>query len=287
VNKIAHIAIAFVAVIIMVGCDSMPISPAPIKEQSISVPKETALVKPETMERPASEGKKSATGHAASSSTSSNDSASQNQKKDGSPVSGSKQSSEPLKPNPDKQKEDDLPAAATMPLKEEGEPIQSLPQSQKLNLEEKARSAGDSISTASPDRAQAGLNTEKNISPLGGVNWTWPTDLPIAQPFTEARKGVDFLGTAGQPVRAAANGVASYLGNSLRGYGQMVVIKHDQGFISVYANNSKILVKEGQKIEKGQKIAETGHADGSDLALHFELRQQGKPLDPSSLFPPR
>jgi lipoprotein NlpD len=126
-----------------------------------------------------------------------------------------------------------------------------------------------------------------NTSMIGALNWAWPTDLPIAQPFSESRKGVDFSGVAGQPVKAVANGIANYIGNSLRGYGQMVVIKHDQGFISVYANNSKILVKEGQKIEKGQKIAETGHADGSDLALHFELRQQGKPLDPSSLFPVR
>ena len=237
--------------LILTGCETEPITPAPIQDQSIALPKEKTSVK-----------------------------APPRQAQDTAPATGMQA------PEADKPKEALQEAAVSSPLKGDGEPVRSVPLHQRVILDERGQVAEDQNLAAPSNRSDIPYPTKSTLPALP-VNWTWPTDLPIALPFSDARKGVDFSGPAGQPVKAVASGMASYLGSSLRGYGQMVVIKHDQGFISVYANNSKILVKEGQKIEKGQKIAETGHADGSDLALHFELRQQGKPLDPSSLFPPR
>jgi lipoprotein NlpD len=128
---------------------------------------------------------------------------------------------------------------------------------------------------------------QSNAVKSSSLIWMWPVGLPTTGPFSEVKKGLDFVGGTGLPVQAAAAGLVSYVGNSIRGYGQMVVIRHEQGYITVYANNSKALVKEGTSVVAGQKIAETGRAEGSDIALHFELRRQGKPIDPASLFPPR
>lgn len=135
------------------------------------------------------------------------------------------------------------------------------------------------------------LNEDDKVSAevlkLTPLNWTWPLNLPTTGPFSELKKGLDFVGGAGLPVNAAATGTVSYVGSSIKGYGQMVVIRHEGGFITVYANNSKVMVKEGSKVVIGQKIAETGRAEGSEVAMHFELRRQGKPIDPATLFPPR
>lgn len=265
----AWVPLCLLAMAVLSACESAPITPAPIHEQSISQPTESVVVKPETVAKPASVSVKDA---------SSNTNA-----------SPSKAGSAPAQDRASetaKQKQDSQDGAVATPLESDSSTIQSVPQKQRVVLDEKAKAPLDQ-NTGEPAIRSESVPSSKTVLPASTLNWTWPSDLPISQPFSEARKGVDFTGPAGQPVQAVASGVASYLGNSLRGYGQMVVIKHDQGFISVYANNSKILVKEGQKIERGQKIAETGHADGSDLALHFELRQQGKPLDPGSFFPAR
>jgi lipoprotein NlpD len=262
-------ATCFVVSLILAGCETEPIIPAPIKDQSIALPKEKASVKAETLVKPDSAVKPaSASGNPPS------------QAQNGAPATGM-QAPEAVKPQEALQD-----GAVASPLKGDGESVQSVPQHQRVILDERAKALEDQNATVPSNRSVIPYPTQ-SVLPATPVNWAWPTDLSISLPFSDARKGVDFSGPAGQPVKAVANGIASYLGSSLRGYGQMVVIKHDEGFISVYANNSKILVKEGQKIEKGQKIAETGHADGSDLALHFELRQQGKPLDPKALFPPR
>jgi lipoprotein NlpD len=122
---------------------------------------------------------------------------------------------------------------------------------------------------------------------LPTLEWNWPVDTPIVQPYSELRKGIDFGGALGQPVRAAAAGLVSYVGDSLRGYGRMVVLKHDKGYISVYAHNRQILVKDGDHVERGQRIAEMGNSDSNDVVLHFELRHQGRPLDPSRVLPGR
>jgi len=273
---------------ILTACETAPITPAPIREQSLSLPKETASIKPERVAiTPPDQAAAKSTPSAPIESRESSPTA-----KNDPPAS------EPVKPKVEpqpvtnqsagNQSQNEPPVAVATPLDGDGEPIRSVPQQQVAIMDENPKGSRDSTVVPSTQPPVVDPNADlKNSIPISTLSWVWPTDLPIAQPFSDVRKGVDFSGTAGQPVKAVASGVASYLGNSLRGYGQMVVIKHDQGFISVYANNSRILVKEGQKIEKGQKIAESGHADGSDLALHFELRQQGKPLDPSSIFPPR
>lgn len=112
--------------------------------------------------------------------------------------------------------------------------------------------------------------------------WAWPTQGKVIKGFSESgsTRGIDIAGTMGQPIHAASPGKVIYSGQDLRGYGKLVIIKHDDTFLSVYAHNSKILVKEGQQVLKGQKIAEMGNTDADQVKLHFEIRQQGKSVDP-------
>jgi lipoprotein NlpD len=120
------------------------------------------------------------------------------------------------------------------------------------------------------------------------LQWVWPTNGRIVASFSESSKGLDIAGTAGQAVLASADGRVSYIGNSLRGYGKMVVIIHNKTHLSLYAHNSAILVKEGQSVTRGQKIAEMGNSDseGGAVKLHFEIRRLGKPVDPLKYLPP-
>lgn len=118
--------------------------------------------------------------------------------------------------------------------------------------------------------------------------WAWPANGKIITPFAEgSSKGLDIAGKAGEPVLAAADGVVSYAGSGLRGYGNLVVLRHNATYLSVYAHNSKILVKEKQTVTRGQKIAEIGSSDTESPRLHFEIRRQGKPADPQKFLPPR
>ncbi len=119
------------------------------------------------------------------------------------------------------------------------------------------------------------------------LQWVWPSTGKIGAVFNESTKGLVIVGAMGQPVYASADGQVSYIGNSLRGYGKMVVIKHNKTFLSVYAHNSAILVREGQRVARGQKIAEMGNSDSDDgsVKLHFEIRRLGKPVDPMKYLP--
>ena len=119
------------------------------------------------------------------------------------------------------------------------------------------------------------------------LQWVWPTSGKIASNFSESSKGLDIAGVHGQPIVASADGRVSYIGNSLRGYGKMIVIIHNKSHLSLYAHNSAILVKEGQTVTKGQKIAEMGNSDTEDgtVKLHFEIRRMGKPVDPWKYLP--
>ncbi len=124
-----------------------------------------------------------------------------------------------------------------------------------------------------------------------GIEWAWPAAGKLIAGFgdssTTPNKGLDIAGKAGEPVLAAAAGVVSYTGAGLRGYGNLVVLRHNASFLSVYAHNSKILVKEKQTVSKGQAIAEVGSSDADQPKLHFEIRRQGKPVDPAKYLPPR
>ncbi len=119
------------------------------------------------------------------------------------------------------------------------------------------------------------------------VDWSWPYNGRLISGFSEANKGIDLAGKPGDPVAATAAGRVVYTGAAIRGYGQLVIIKHNDTFLSAYAHNSKILVKEGQTVAKGQKIAEVGATDADQPKLHFEIRRQGKPVDPMRYLPER
>ena len=118
--------------------------------------------------------------------------------------------------------------------------------------------------------------------------FAWPHSGQILAGFDEAKnKGLDFAGKAGDPVLAAADGKVVYAGSGLRGYGNLVILKHNNTYLTAYAHNQALLVKEDQAVVKGQRIAEMGSSDADRVKLHFEIRKQGKPVDPSKYLPSR
>ncbi len=120
------------------------------------------------------------------------------------------------------------------------------------------------------------------------LTWAWPASGPVVAPFDDAKtKGLAIGGKAGDPVFAAADGRVVYAGSGLRGYGNLVIVKHNANYLTAYAHNQTLLVKEDQIVKRGQKIAEMGSTDADRVQLHFEIRKQGKPIDPSRLLPPR
>lgn len=119
------------------------------------------------------------------------------------------------------------------------------------------------------------------------VDWAWPTTGKVIENFNDgSSKGVVIAGKMGQPVHASAAGRVIFSGTGIRGLGKLVVIRHNSVYLSVYAHNNTLLVKEGQNVSKGQKIAEMGNSDADQVKLHFEIRRQGKPVDPVTLLPP-
>jgi lipoprotein NlpD len=120
------------------------------------------------------------------------------------------------------------------------------------------------------------------------LSWMWPSDGKIIATFDEGKnKGIDIAGKPGQQVMAAGAGKVMYAGSGIRGYGNLVIVKHNNSLLSAYAHNRTIVVKEGQNVNKGQMIAEMGDSDSDSVKLHFEIRQQGKPVDPSRFLPSR
>ena len=120
------------------------------------------------------------------------------------------------------------------------------------------------------------------------VAFVWPGTGVVIAGFDEAKnKGLDIGGKAGDPVVAAADGRVVYAGAGLRGYGNLVILKHNNTYLTAYAHNQTLLVKEDQTVRKGQKIAEMGNSDADRVKLHFEIRRQGKPVDPAKYLPPR
>jgi len=118
--------------------------------------------------------------------------------------------------------------------------------------------------------------------------WAWPSAGTVLAGFEEGKqKGLAIAGKAGDPVLAAADGRVVYAGSGLRGYGNLVIVKHNNTYLTAYAHNQTLLVKEDQAVRRGQKIAEMGSSDAERVQLHFEIRRQGKPVDPARLLPPR
>lgn len=158
--------------------------------------------------------------------------------------------------------------------------------------------AAESRPAAKPDEAKpAAADAKPDAKPEakpesrpanGALEWSWPTGGKVVAAFNDSTsKGIDINGKLGEPVLAAAPGKVLYAGQDLRGYGKLVVVKHSNQYLSVYAHNSEILVKEGQSVSKGQKIAELGKSDAQEPKLHFEIRKQGKPVDPLQYLPAR
>lgn len=126
------------------------------------------------------------------------------------------------------------------------------------------------------------INTEEDA-----LQWSMPTTGKIIARFSEAanRKGIDIAGKLGQSIVASAPGKVVYSGSGLRGYGKLIIIKHNKTYLSAYAHNDKVLVKEGQSVKRGEKIAEMGKTDADQVKLHFEVRRLGKPVDPAKYLP--
>ena len=121
-----------------------------------------------------------------------------------------------------------------------------------------------------------------------GLDWVWPAKGRLVASFSESAtlKGIDIAGAVGDPVLASAPGKVVYAGSGLRGYGKLVIVKHNATYLTAYAHNREILVKEGQTVTRGQKIAEMGSTDADRVKLHFEIRRLGKPMDPLRYLPP-
>lgn len=127
------------------------------------------------------------------------------------------------------------------------------------------------------------------VQKTGQQIWEWPVKGKVIKSYSlkeaSMNKGVDIAGVQGMPVKAASDGKVVYSGSALRGYGQLVIIKHSDVYLSAYAHNHQLLVKEGETIKKGQIIAKMGKTDTDSVKLHFEIRQNGKPVDPLTLLP--
>jgi len=167
------------------------------------------------------------------------------------------------------------PLVVTRPVSPGSAPASSTPPAQ-------------AASAAKPASAPASANPAPASSASGDedIAWIWPAQGTMVAGFDEAKnKGLDISGKAGDAVVASADGRVVYAGAGLRGYGNLVILKHNNTFLTAYAHNQTLLVKEDQNVKKGQKIAEMGNSDADRVKLHFEIRRQGKPVDPAKYLP--
>ncbi len=139
-----------------------------------------------------------------------------------------------------------------------------------------------------PAPAPAAAPAQSSVAAGDDIRFLWPATGPVIDPFDESRnKGVGIGGRAGDPVIAAADGRVVYAGAGLRGYGNLIILKHNNTYLTAYAHNQSLLVREDQNVRQGQKIAEMGSSDSDRVKLHFEVRRQGKPVDPLIHLPRR
>lgn len=155
-----------------------------------------------------------------------------------------------------------------------------------------------SVYAALPKAATKTKNALKSTTSTGQnakvnqtmLDWQWPVQGKIIKSFSSSRvgpKGIDISNNLGTPVLSAQGGKVVYAGNGLRGYGQLVIIKHNDTYLSAYGHNSELLVKEGQAVSKGQIIAKMGKSDSQEVKLHFEIRKNGQPINPLDMLPPK
>ncbi len=169
--------------------------------------------------------------------------------------------------------------------------MKTSPRAQRLPYSEQnlaSLSRGETKPEARPEPAKPAAVAASTVErDPDAIEFAWPARGRVLQAFSEPNnKGLDIAGKPGDPVLAAAAGRVMYTGTGIRGYGKLIVIKHDNNFNSVYAHNREILVKEGQNVTRGQRIAELGDTDADTPKLHFEIRKSGKPVDPARYLPP-
>jgi len=205
------------------------------------------------------------------------------------PVAGTTPRVEPSAPKPVMLSQVPEPSANTKSTPKVGKlayTAQALAQVEHLQGEsEAAATTPPAVAATAPSKVTiASARQPDDESPL---EWGMPTNGKLVAGFSENdnRKGVDIVGQRGQAVVASAAGKVVYSGSGLRGYGKLVIIKHNKTYLSAYAHNDQILVKEGQNVNKGQKIAEMGNTDADQVKLHFEIRKLGKPVDPAKYLP--
>lgn len=149
------------------------------------------------------------------------------------------------------------------------------------------------VSASNPAAVVRATSSESSAGqtapPASAEGWVWPAGGDLITRFNDAagENGIDIAGVDGSPIRAAANGKVVYAGTGLRGYGLLLIIKHDETFLSAYAHNRAVTVNEGDEIYSGQVIAEMGQSGASSVRLHFEIRRNGQPIDPLTILPGR
>jgi lipoprotein NlpD len=149
------------------------------------------------------------------------------------------------------------------------------------------------VSASNPAAVVRATSSESSAGqtapPASAEGWVWPAGGDLITRFNDAagENGIDIAGVDGSPIRAAANGKVVYAGTGLRGYGLLLIIKHDETFLSAYAHNRAVTVNEGDEIYSGQVIAEMGQSGTSSVRLHFEIRRNGQPIDPLTILPGR
>lgn len=157
------------------------------------------------------------------------------------------------------------------------------------NVKKPKTTASSNTKTAEKSKSRkSGKSVAAQKSPSGKTRWRWPTAGQVIETFSASdplRKGIDIAGKAGSPVLAAADGRVVYAGSGLRGYGKLIIVKHNDEFLSAYAHNRKLLVKEGVTVKSGQRIAEMGNTGTNKVKLHFEVRRDGTPVNPLHYLP--
>jgi len=146
------------------------------------------------------------------------------------------------------------------------------------------------VGTAATNAPSYSSSSSQAVAPASNLTWQWPTTGKVVQGFSNAdggNKGIDISGSKGQPIYAAAPGRVVYAGNALRGYGNLIIIKHDNNFLSAYAHNDSISVSDQQQVKAGQQIAKMGSTGTTSTKLHFEIRYEGKSVDPTRYLPRR
>lgn len=185
------------------------------------------------------------------------------------------------------------PAPADSAASTAGDGVKSQPKGIKLAYSEQALAQLSAPGVKPPPVAVAKVEPRVEEKPAATedddekIEWGWPTAGKVLSTFNESTnlKGIAIAGKQGQAINASAPGKVLYSGDGIRGYGKLVIIKHNKVFLSVYAHNSQVTVKEGQAVVKGQKIAEMGNSDADQVKLHFEIRRFGKPVDPVRMLP--